>query len=150
VRRTSGSDLAIPFLVVAALMYVLLRVTYENLPPFRWFVAVPIAVLAIVEFAIARRVRMAVRHNPQAKPMRAISIARAVALGKASALAGAAIAGAAAGLIVKVLPDSWRTRAAPHDLRVGLVIVAVSALLVVTGLLLERAGVDPGRDGRGR
>jgi hypothetical protein len=144
-RRTNTLDLLIPFVLAAALSYLLLRLAYESLPPFQWFIALPITALAILEWVIANRVRAAVRHKPQAKPMTALAVARSVALGKASALVAALFAGAATGLVVKVLPDSGRTSAAGHDLRVGLVVLAATVLLAGAGLLLERAGIDPNR-----
>lgn len=143
-RRTRPSDLIIPFLVVGVLSYLLLQAAYESLPPFQWFTAVPIGALAVIEVVVANRVRGAVRHRPQARPMTALAVARSVALGKASALVGAALAGAELALVSYVSPDAARTTAAAHDLRVGLVLLAVSVLLVVAGLVLERAGVDPG------
>ena len=142
-RRTRPSDLLIPFLVVGVLSYLLLQAAYDSLPPFRWFTAVPIGALALIELVLANRVRGAVRHRPQARPMTALAVARAVALGKASALVGAAIAGAAFALMSYVLPDAGRTAAAGHDLRVGLVLLVVTVLLLAAGLVLERAGVDP-------
>jgi hypothetical protein len=145
IRRTSTVDLLIPFVLAAALSYLLLRLAYESLPPFQWFIALPITALAVAEGVIANRVRGAVRHRPQAKPMTALAVARAVALGKASALVAALMAGAAVGLVIQVLPDSSRTSAAGHDLRVGLVVLLATALLTAAGLLLERAGIDPNR-----
>lgn len=143
-RRLRASDLLIPFLVVGVLAYLLLQVAYESLPPFQWYIALPIGVLAIVELVVANRIRGAVGHRDSARPIAALSVARAVALGKASALVGAALVGASAGLALYVLPDAGRTAAAGHDLRVGLVVLVVSAGLTAAGLWLERAGIDPG------
>jgi hypothetical protein len=143
-RRTNVADLLIPFLLTAGLVYALLRIGYESLPPFQWFIAVPLAALAVAELVVARRVRAAVRHQPQAKPMTALAIARTVALGKASALVAAVVAGAAAALVVKLLPSSGESNTAGSDLRVGYLLLAVSAVLLIAGLVLERAGIDPG------
>jgi Protein of unknown function (DUF3180) len=144
-RRTRPSDLAIPFLVAGVLSYLLLQAAYGSLPPFQWFTAVPVGALAVIELIVANRVRGAVRHRPQARPMTALAVARAVALGKASALVGAVLTGAEFALVSYVLPDAGRTSAAGHDLRVGLVLLAVTGLLLAAGLTLERAGVDPAR-----
>ena len=148
IRRTNAGDLLLPFAAVAVIGYLLLRLTYSSLPPFQWFIALPIAALAIAEVVIARRVRAAVRHRPGAKPMTAFAIARGVALGKSSSLVGAAVAGGAAALAVKVLPDANRTNAADRDLRVAVAVFIVSLALVASGLLLERAGIDPGHRNR--
>ena len=53
------------------------------------------------------------------RPMTAIAIARCVALGKASALVGAAVAGAAVALLARVLPEAGTVSAAAHDAGVG-------------------------------
>jgi hypothetical protein len=149
-RRTNAGDLLGPFFAVAVVGYLLLRLAYSSLPPFQWFIALPIAVLAVAEVVIARRVRAVVRHKPAAKPMTALAVARAVALGKASALVGAAVAGAAVALIAKVIADAGRATAAEHDLRVGLMVAIASIALVGAGIAVERAGVDPNHDRQDR
>src|SRR3954453_6677337 len=145
-RSTRWSDLLVPFVVIALTVYVLLRFSYTDLLQLDYLVPVPIAALAVAELVAARRVRAAVRHDPHAKPMAAIVIARCVALGKASSLVGAGVSGAALGLLVRLLPDVRIVRAAAHDARVGTILFAAAVCLVAAGLLLERAGVDPGRD----
>jgi len=143
-RRTSGGDLVVPFLVVGIAIYVLLRWSYDSIPELKYFAALPLFVLAVIEFVVARRVRGAVRHDPDARPMTAIAIARCVALGKATALVGSAMVGAALAVVARTLPDASTVTAAAHDIKVGALLAVVSALLVGAGLLLERAGVDPG------
>jgi uncharacterized protein DUF3180 len=147
-RKTSPTDLAIPLVLVAALAYLILQVSYSSLPPFQWYAAVPIVALAGAELVIARRVRAAVRHDPDARPMTALAIARSVALGKASSLCGAGVAGACLALLAKVLPDASRTSAAAHDLRVALIVLGSGAVLTAAGLVLERSGLDPNREQR--
>ena len=78
--------------------------------------------------------------------MAAIVIARCVALGKASSLVGAAVSGAALGVIVDLLPDVRAVTARAHDAEVAGLLLGACLLLVGAGLLLERAGIDPGRD----
>ena len=145
-RRTRWADLLAPFVVIGVTVYVLLRFSYTDLLQLDYLVPVPIAALAVAELVAARRVRAAVRHDPNAKPMAAIVIARCVALGKASSLVGAAVAGAALGLIGRLLPDVRVVKVAANDARVGTLLFVASAFLVICGLLLERAGVDPNRD----
>jgi hypothetical protein len=145
-RSTGPVDLAVPLIVIGVAAYVLLRVTWESLPPLGWLVPVPLAVLAVAEIVTARRVRAAVRHDPNAEPMAAIVIARCVALGKASSLVGAGVAGAAVALLARVLPDAGSVTAAAHDARVAGLLLASAVLVVVAGLLLERAGIDPNSD----
>jgi uncharacterized protein DUF3180 len=132
--------------VIGVATYVLLRVTWDSLPPLGWLVPVPLAALAAAEFVAARRVRAAVRHDPNAKPMAAIVIARCVALGKASSVVGAAVVGAASALLARVLPDAGTVDAAAHDARVSGLLLGAAILCVVAGLLLERAGIDPNNE----
>jgi hypothetical protein len=142
-RRTNFGDLVVPFLLLGGTIYVVLRLSYDSIPPLSIFVPVPLVALAIVELVAARRVRAAVRHDPNARPMAAIAIARCVALGKASALVAAGVVGAAAALLIRVIPDAGTVRAASNDLRVGIFLLVASLLLLAAGLLLERAGIDP-------
>jgi Protein of unknown function (DUF3180) len=146
-RRTTLGDLAVPFFVFGVTAYVLLRIGYDSIPPLQYAISFPLAGLALVEFVASRRVRAAVRHDPRAKPMAALVIARCVALGKASALVAAGIVGAAVALFIRVVPDAGRVRAAANDVRVSIFLVIGAGLLVAAGLLLERSGVDPGSDG---
>jgi uncharacterized protein YqgC (DUF456 family) len=143
VKRTSAFDLLAVFAVVTIGVYLLLRSFYDSIPPVHYQVALPIAGLAIGELIVARRVRLAVTHDPDAKLMAAIVIARCVALGKASALVAAATLGAAAGLLIEVIPNASTVTAAANDFRAGLAILGASVLLLVAGLLLERSGLIP-------
>ena len=145
-RRTTLLDLAVPFGIIGVAVYVLLRVSYGSIPPLNYAAPVPLAALAVAELVAARRVRAAVRHIPGAKPMEAIVIARCVALGKASSLVGSAVAGAAGALLIRVLPEANDVRAASHDARAGALLFAASVLIVIAGLVLERAGLDPNHD----
>lgn len=142
-RKTGPLDLAIPLLVVGVLVYSLLRVGYDSMPPLSWLVPVPMLALAAVELVTARRVRAAVRHDPNARPMEAVSIARCVALGKATSLVGAAVVGAGAALLARVLPDAGAVTALQHDVRVSAFLLACAIVLTAAGLALERAGIDP-------
>lgn len=142
-RRTSVGDLALPFVIVGLIVYALFRFAYGSIPPLQYILPVPIALLAGVEFVLARRVRAVVLHHPDVKPMTAISVARCVALGKASAVVAAGVCGAAVGVIARVVPDASTVRAAGHDLLVALLLLGAGGLLLAAGILLERAGVDP-------
>ncbi len=142
-RRTTIGDLAVPFAVMGLTAYAVLRLSYDSIPPFQFYVPIPLAALGAAELVAARRVRAAVRHDPNARPMAAIVIARCVALGKASALVAAGVAGAAVALLIRVIPDAGTVRAATNDLRVGSFLLGASLLLLLAGLLLERSGIDP-------
>lgn len=142
-RRTAAQDLLIAAVAGLAFGYVFVRLTWTSLPPFRWYMALPLATLAVAELWIARRVRAAVRHRPGAKPVTALAIARSVALAKASVVVGTAVAGAAFGLVVYVAPDVDTIAAARHDLWAGLILAVTSVAVAVGGLILERSAIDP-------
>jgi hypothetical protein len=149
-RRTRWTDLIAPLLVVGITTYAILTFSYDGYLQLKYLVPAPLAALAVAEFVAARRVRAAVRHEPDAKPMAALVIARCVALGKASSVVGAAVVGFAAGLLGRLLPDAGTVAVARHDVTVAGLLLGAALLLVAAGLVLERAGIDPGSDDRGR
>src|SRR4029078_11753599 len=138
VRRTTVGDLMLPFVIVGLVVYLVFRFFYGSPPPLQYVCPIPIAILAIVEFSLARRVRAVVHHDRDAKPMTAISVARAGAVCKASALVAAGICGAAVGVIARVAPDASTVRAAGNDLRVALLLLVAGGLLVVARLFFVR------------
>jgi len=145
-RRTTILDLIPPFVIIGIATYTLLKVSYDSIPLLGYVVPVPLAALAVIELVIARRIRAAVRHDPEAKPMTAIAIARCVALGKASSIVGAAVAGASVALLFYVGPDAHVVRQAATDTRVASLLLGAALLVVVAGLVLERSGIDPNRE----
>jgi hypothetical protein len=145
-RRTRPTDLIVSFVVVGLTTYALLKFSYHGYLQLRYIVPAPLAALAVAEFVAARRVRAAVRHDPDARPMAALVIARCVALGKASSAVGAAVIGFAAGLLARLVPDVGEVTVARHDATVAGLLLAASLILVAAGLVLERAGIDPGSD----
>ena len=85
------------------------------------------------------------RHRVDAKPITAISVARLVALAKASALVGAGVVGAAVGALLRLVPDLGRLDAARGDSLAAALIGAASVVLVAAAWWLERSAVDPSR-----
>ncbi|MEP6851087.1 MAG: DUF3180 domain-containing protein [bacterium] len=144
-QRTSVRDLVAVALVVAAVVYLILRRYYGSMPPLEYVVVTPFAALAVGEVVAARRVRAAVTHQAGARPMAALVIARCLALAKASAILAAGLLGAVVGLALRVLPDVGEVEAARHDAMVGGLAVLVALALLVAALLLERATLDPSR-----
>jgi hypothetical protein len=146
--RTRIANLVLVLVVVGALAYLMMGRVYGDLPTLGYFTPAPPAALAAAEWVLARRVRAAVGHDPEAKPMMAITITRLVALGKASALVGAGMAGAALGLVAYVAPEAARVVAARSDVVVGSLLAVATLLLAAAGLALERSGIAP-TDGAG-
>lgn len=144
-RRTSAGDVLAAFLLLAAAGYAIVGLAYEDLPALPWLMTGPLVLLAGADFVAASRVRAAVSHKAGHKPITALAIARCVALAKASVLGGAGMAGVMAGFGLRVLPDVARTDAARHDAYTATVVLVISITLVVSGVLLESATVDPAR-----
>lgn len=145
-RRTRWTDLIAPFFVLGLTTYAFFTFSYHGYLQLKYLVPAPLGALALAEFVAARRVRAAVRHDPHAKPMAAIVIARCVALGKASSVVGAAVAGFTTGLLARLIPDVGKIDIAAHEVTVTALLLAAALLLVAGGLVLERAGIDPNRD----
>lgn len=122
---------------------------YGSLPPLPRYAPVLTALLALAELGMARVVRDRVQRRPgrpSARPLHPLQVVRAVALAKASSLAGALAGGGYIGLLLWLLP---RTAAqAREDAVICAVSAAAAALLVAAALLLERSGrVPPTRVG---
>src|SRR4029079_4459946 len=81
-RRTRWTDLIVPLVVVGLTTYAMLRFSYHGYLQLRYLVPAPLAALAVAEFVAARRVRAAVRHDPDARPMAALGIPRCGGLDK--------------------------------------------------------------------
>ena len=145
-RRTRWTDLIAPFFVVGLTTYAFFEFSDHGYLQRTYLVPAPLGALAVAEFVAARRVRAAVRHDPNARPMAALVIARCVALGKASSVVGAGVAGFATGVLARLIPDVGKIDLAAHEVTVTALLLAASLLLVAGGLVLERAGIDPNRD----
>lgn len=129
--------------VFGVLGYLAVRRWYLDLPPLPWVPGVTLLIIAAFEFVLAARLRAVIGHDPDARPMPAVVVARWIAVGRASAVAGAVLAGLGAGLSVHVLTVLGDLQAAPADLTAGLLFTVGAAVLTVCGCLLERAGLVP-------
>jgi len=132
---TRARDLVLAGLVAAALVYLLVRVLYGQMPPLPTLAGITLLVLAIIEgwlgFALRSRIR-----NPH-KDVQALTAARAVALAKASSLLGAIMFGAWLAILAYVLPRRTEITAAADDLPSTVVGVICSAVLIAAALYLE-------------
>jgi len=134
---TRARDLVIAGLVTAALVYLLVRVLYGQLPPLPTFAGVTLFLLAGVEAALGFSIRSQIRNPRGSSPLRPLTAARTVALAKASSLLGAIMLGAWAGVLGYVLPRQAEIEAAADDLPSAVVGVICSAILIGAALWLE-------------
>jgi hypothetical protein len=156
---TRGRDLAVVFLVLGVLAYLIVRWNYGALPLFPRLAGISAAVLGIGEacagFVIRARLRGGRRDGssarsvpadlrwPDLKPLPPLVGARALMLAKASSLAGAGLAGIWVGVLCYVLPLAGAVVAAASDTTAAVVGAASAAVMTVGALWLERCCVAP-------
>jgi hypothetical protein len=154
VTPTRPRELFAAGLVAAVVAAVLVRLAYGALPSFPVLGGATLGVLGAAEAIAGSGLRARIRRRPGTRPVQPLVAARAVLVAKASALAGALMAGAWLGLLVHVLPRSGEISAAADDAVAGGVGLACALLLVGGALWLEhccRTPDDPESDpGGGR
>ncbi|MGY1621257.1 DUF3180 domain-containing protein [Geodermatophilus sp. SYSU D00965] len=144
----SRRDLAVLAVGLAVAVWLVVRAVYGSLPELRWWLPVPIGVLAVAELLGARtlRARLAAQRDrrPPAergyapvRPVEPMLVARLAVLAQASAYVGAVFLGTWVGLLLYVVPALSRLQAAGGDAVAGLIGVVCSAALVGAALWLE-------------
>jgi Protein of unknown function (DUF3180) len=157
VRPVSRRDLVVVAAGLALAAWLLVRATYGSLPPLRWWLPVPLAVLAVAEALGARtlRARLAAQRaarrsarggetvraadpaTPLVRPVEPMLVARLAVLAQASAFVGAAFVGIWAGVLLHVGPAVSRLQAAGSDTVTAVVGVLCAAALTAAALWLE-------------
>lgn len=143
---TRVRDLVVVALVIGVLTFFATRGWYLRLPALSWPPGAAVVLIAAFELALAGRLRAVIGHHPESRPMPAVTIARWVVVGRASALAGAVCSGLGAGFTLYVATQLGQVDAADGDLVAGLVFLLGAVALTVAGCLLERAGLVPPSD----
>ncbi|MEJ3657358.1 DUF3180 domain-containing protein [Actinomycetes bacterium KLBMP 9759] len=135
---TRPRDLLAAGLLALLVVNVVVRLTYGSLPSIPLFAGATLGVLGLAELLAGNSLRARIRRKPGTDPIQPLVAARAVIVAKASAMAGAVVAGAWAGLLAHVLPNSATVTAAASDTASALVGVACALVLVGGALWLER------------
>lgn len=146
-------DLVLHALGTSFVVYLLVRLGYGSLPPFPLAAGLPFAVLGAAEAIGGSALRSRIRGRPGTRPVPPLLAARAVLVARASALAGAIMTGAWAGLLAYVAPRSGDIAAAADDTLAAALGVTGSLILVGGGLWLQhccRTPDDPDDDGSDR
>jgi uncharacterized membrane protein len=156
VRRRELLALAV---AVAFAAWLVVRSAYGSLPPFHWWLPVPLGVLAVAEAMGARtlRARLSAQREGRpgpgrspataARPVEPMLVARLAVLAQASAWVGAVFGGLWTGLLLHTAPAVGRLGAASGDTTTAVVGVLLSAGLVAAALWLEAVcRVPPGQD----
>lgn len=153
VTPTRPVDLVLPALGAAVAVHLVVRLTYGSLPTFPSTAGLPLAVLGLAEAVGGSALRRRIRRRPGTRPVEPLVAARAVLVARASALAGALVLGAWAGLLGYVAPRSADLAAAAGD-TLAATIGLIGALALVAGALwLQhccRTPDDPADDTDGR
>ena len=159
-------DLAVLAGGLAVAAWLLVRAWYGELPPLRWWLPVPLAVLAVAEALGARtlRSRLAAQREARAgrgpaaadgraaalRPVEPMLVARLAVLAQASAYVGAVFAGVWGGVLLYAAPATGRLGTAGGDTVTAVIGLACSAALVAAALWLESVcKVPPDRDDDG-
>lgn len=140
---TKARDLVLIGMVVAVLCWLLVRRYYGVLPPLRWYLPLSLGFLGIAELIGARGLRVQIRRRASGPVVDPLVAARALALAKASAVAGAGFAGLWLGLLAYTVPNLGFLAAAGGDTATGVVGLLCSGLLIAGALVLEYACRTP-------
>jgi hypothetical protein len=143
VRFTRARDLAIPGVVVAVLVNLLMVLSYDSLPPLPTLAGASLLVLGVVELVFAQSLRARLAGRQGTRPVPALLAARAVALAKASSMLGAIMTGAWLGVLVYVLPKRADIVSASGDTRSAVVGLISAAALIAAALWLEHCCRTP-------
>jgi hypothetical protein len=158
VRRRDLLALAVGLAVAS---WLVVRAAYGSLPPFTWWLPLPLGVLAVAEALAARTLQARFRdlrdRRPRsgrpataARPVEPMLVARLAVLAQASAYVGAVFAGCWAGLLLYTAPALGRLTAAQGDAVAAVIGVVLAVGLTVAALRLEDAcKVPPDGDDEG-
>lgn len=124
-------------------MYLLLRSTYGQLPPLPQLAGTTLLAFAVVEAALGASLRARIQRRPGTRPVQPLTAAKAVALAKASSLAGAITLGAWLGVLGYVLPLRAQLPPAASDSITAVIGAVCAAALVASGLWLEHCCRTP-------
>ncbi|WP_028925461.1 DUF3180 domain-containing protein [Pseudonocardia acaciae] len=157
-KPTRVQELLATLVVVAVVAYLVVRLAYSTLPALPPLAGVTLLVLGAIEVVLGFALKARIERRPGTKPVEPLVAARAVALAKASAVAGAVMAGVWLGLLGYLLPRRGELAAAAGDTPGAAIGLACALALVAAALWLQRCcraptdrdddrpRDDPGRD----
>jgi hypothetical protein len=168
VKPVSRRDLAVLVVGLAVATWLLVRAAYGDLPPLRWWLPAPLALLAVAEAGAARTLGTRLRdlrtaravgrghaadrapRPERVRPVEPMLVARMAVLAQASAYAGAVLLGVWLGVLAHVGPSLGRLAAAGNDTVTAAFGVVSAAALVAAALWLESVcKVPPDDEGEG-
>jgi hypothetical protein len=142
-KPTGLRELAPTFVVVTLVAYLVVRASYAALPSVPTLAGVTFLVLAAVEAVLAHTLKARIGRRPGTRAVEPLAAARAVALAKASAVAGTVMAGVWVGLLGYVLPRRSVLTAAAGDTPGAAVGLLGAVALVAAALWLQHCCRTP-------
>lgn len=124
-------------LVASVLVYFAVRLGYGALPELPLLAGATLLVIAVVDAVLALVLRPRVQRKEGTEPVDPMTATRAVALAKASSMAGAIMAGVWLGLLGYVLPMFGDIQAVRSDTGAAVVGMVSAGALIAAGLWLE-------------
>lgn len=145
-KPTGWRELLPTYLVVALAVYLITRLSYAVLPPLPLFAGITLLVLAIAETVLGFSLKARIERRPGTTPVQPLMAVRAVTLAKASAVAGAVMAGVWTGLLGYLLPRLSQLVAAAQDTPGAALGLGCALALVAAALWLQRCCRAPTDD----
>ncbi|GGM04254.1 membrane protein [Nakamurella endophytica] len=149
-------DLAAVGLVSLLAGYLLVRLSYQRIPPLPSLAGLAAAVLGAAEAVAGWGLRSRIRASrdpddrSERRPVPPLLAARAVLTAKASSLAGAALCGLWLGVLVYVAPIAGQVSAARDDVPAAVIGIVGSLVMAAGALYLEHCLRTPTGAGDGR
>jgi hypothetical protein len=143
VTFTRARDLVTAGAVAAVLVNLLLQLAYGELPTFPQLAGTTLLAFAVAEVVLGTTLRARIQQRPGARPVQALTAAKAVVLAKASSLAGAITGGAWLGVLGYVLPLRSLLQSAASDTVTAVIGAVCAGALVAAALWLEHCCRTP-------
>lgn len=145
-KPTGWRELLPTYLVVALAGYLATRLSYGVLPPLPLFAGITLLALAVVETVMGFTLKARIERRPGTTPVQPLVAARAVTLAKASAVAGAVMAGVWTGLLGYLVPRLSELTAAADDTPGAALGLICAAALMAAALWLQHCCKAPRND----
>jgi hypothetical protein len=142
-KPTRVSTLVVIALICAAVTWLVLRSVYQRLPPLPWTGVPALLVAAAAEAWTGRDLKTRIAGRRGLKPAAPLFVSRMVALAKATSVAAAIIAGAAAGFDI-YLSGSLSATIPRQDALTAVITFISAVVLACAALYLEYCCRVPG------
>jgi Protein of unknown function (DUF3180) len=140
---TRARDLIAAAAIAGVLVNLLLQLSYGDIPALPQLAGTTLLFFAIAEVVLGNMLRARIQQRQGARPVQALTAAKAVVLAKASSLAGAITGGAWLGVLSYALPLRSQLASAASDTLTASIGAICAAALVAAALWLEHCCRTP-------